>query len=176
VLWLKRLVAGLSPRRLGFSPGQSVWDLWWTKWQWDGFISKFFGFPLSMPFHRRSPYSYIIWGGWTICPLVAAVQRRSLIPSKSTIYVSLTDEWHWMTDRFRCLFDLRNSAGIHIFRISQSSRQRWVSLLLQSDNSLFISDLSHCLCLFLNYDVSETSSVSIFKQGGTQSEVSVKQS
>jgi hypothetical protein len=38
--------------------GQSVWDLWWTKWHWDRFFSEFFGFPLSVSFHRRSPNSY----------------------------------------------------------------------------------------------------------------------
>jgi hypothetical protein len=31
VSWLKRLVAGLSPRRAGFDPGQYMWDLWWRK-------------------------------------------------------------------------------------------------------------------------------------------------
>jgi hypothetical protein len=25
-------------------PSQSMWNLWWTKWHWDRFSSKFFGF------------------------------------------------------------------------------------------------------------------------------------
>jgi len=30
----RQLVAGLSPRRDAVSiPRQSIWDLWWTKWQ-----------------------------------------------------------------------------------------------------------------------------------------------
>jgi hypothetical protein len=33
-------------------------------------------FSLSIPLHRCSPYLYITWG-WTIWPLVAAVQRAS---------------------------------------------------------------------------------------------------
>jgi hypothetical protein len=37
----------------GSSPGYSVWDLWWIKWHWD----RYFGFPLSISFHRVSPYS-----------------------------------------------------------------------------------------------------------------------
>jgi len=45
----------------GSSPGQSVWDLWWTKWHWDRFCSEFFGFLLSASFYRGSPYSYAIW-------------------------------------------------------------------------------------------------------------------
>jgi hypothetical protein len=28
VPWLRRLVAGLSPRRPGFAPGSIQWDLW----------------------------------------------------------------------------------------------------------------------------------------------------
>jgi hypothetical protein len=44
VPWLRRLVAGLSTRRFGFSPRSIQWDLWWTKWLWDWFISKFFRF------------------------------------------------------------------------------------------------------------------------------------
>jgi hypothetical protein len=54
-----------------------MWDLWWTKWHWDKFLSNFFGFPLSISFHRCSP-KLISSGGWTICPVVAAVQRSRL--------------------------------------------------------------------------------------------------
>jgi hypothetical protein len=36
-----------------------MWDLWWTEWQWDRFVSEFFGFPLQVSFHRDSSYSYI---------------------------------------------------------------------------------------------------------------------
>jgi hypothetical protein len=53
------------------------------------------GFTLSMSFHRRSPYSYINWG-WTIGPLVAAVQRHGFTPTwtrtmnlYSTSYITL---------------------------------------------------------------------------------------
>jgi hypothetical protein len=37
-----------------------MWDVWWTKWQWDRFFSEFFDFTLPILLHRRSPYSYII--------------------------------------------------------------------------------------------------------------------
>jgi hypothetical protein len=53
-----------------------MWSLWWTKWLWDRF-SEFFSFPLSISFHRGSPYSYIAWG-CAIGSLVAAVRRHSL--------------------------------------------------------------------------------------------------
>jgi hypothetical protein len=36
------------------SRGQSMWDLWWTKWHWDRFFPKYFGFSLSISFHRCS--------------------------------------------------------------------------------------------------------------------------
>ena len=29
-----------------------MWDLWWTKWQRDRFFSQYFGFSLSVTFHR----------------------------------------------------------------------------------------------------------------------------
>jgi hypothetical protein len=29
-------------------------DLWWTEWHWDRFFPEFFGFPLSISFHRCS--------------------------------------------------------------------------------------------------------------------------
>jgi hypothetical protein len=32
----------------------SMWDLWWTKWHWDRFFPEYFGFPLSISFHRCS--------------------------------------------------------------------------------------------------------------------------
>jgi hypothetical protein len=62
----------LSPRSCGLSsashrggPGSRLvrltWDLLWKKWHWDTFFSEFFDFPLSVSFHRGSPYLYIIW-------------------------------------------------------------------------------------------------------------------
>jgi hypothetical protein len=39
-------------------PDQSMWDLWWTVWHWDRFFYEFFGFLLSVLFHRGPPYSY----------------------------------------------------------------------------------------------------------------------
>ena len=48
VPWLRRSVAGLSPRSSGSIPGQSMWDLWLTKLHCDRFFSQFFGFPLSV--------------------------------------------------------------------------------------------------------------------------------
>jgi hypothetical protein len=33
---------------------QSMWDLWWTKWHCDRFFPEYFGFPLSISFHRCS--------------------------------------------------------------------------------------------------------------------------
>jgi hypothetical protein len=27
-----------------------MWDLWWTKWHWDRFFPKYFGFLLSIHF------------------------------------------------------------------------------------------------------------------------------
>jgi hypothetical protein len=31
-----------------------MWDLWWRKWHWDRFFPEYFGFPLSVSFHRCS--------------------------------------------------------------------------------------------------------------------------
>ena len=38
----------------GSIPGRSMSDLWWKKWHWDKFIPEYFGFPLSISFHRCS--------------------------------------------------------------------------------------------------------------------------
>jgi hypothetical protein len=39
-------------------PGQSVWDLWWTKWYWNRFYSEYFAFPLSVSFRQHSVLTY----------------------------------------------------------------------------------------------------------------------
>jgi hypothetical protein len=31
-----------------------MWDLWYSKWHWDRFLSEYFGFPMSISFHRCS--------------------------------------------------------------------------------------------------------------------------
>ena len=46
-------LSGLSPRRPRFDANQSTWDLWLTKCYWDKFFSAYFGFPLSVSFHRK---------------------------------------------------------------------------------------------------------------------------
>jgi len=36
-------------RGLGLIPGQSIWDLWWTKCDWDRFNTEYFCFiPLAV--------------------------------------------------------------------------------------------------------------------------------
>jgi hypothetical protein len=43
----------------GPRPGQSMWDLWWTKWHWDRFFLRVLRCsPVNISFHRRSPNSY----------------------------------------------------------------------------------------------------------------------
>jgi hypothetical protein len=31
-----------------------MWDLWWTKWQWDRSFSQYFSYPPSLSFHQSS--------------------------------------------------------------------------------------------------------------------------
>jgi hypothetical protein len=45
----------------GSRPGQSMWDLWWTKWHSDRFLSEFFGFPLSIYHSTVVLQTHIIW-------------------------------------------------------------------------------------------------------------------
>jgi len=50
--WLRQLVISLSPQVLRSIWGQSMWDLWWTKWKWDRFSSEYFHFPFSLLFDQ----------------------------------------------------------------------------------------------------------------------------
>jgi hypothetical protein len=54
VLLHRRLVTGPLLWKPGSSPGQSMWGLWWKKWQWDRIFLPKFGFPLSVSFHKCS--------------------------------------------------------------------------------------------------------------------------
>jgi hypothetical protein len=39
-----------------------MWDLWWTTWHQDRFLSEYFGFPLSISLHQCSTLIFIhIW-------------------------------------------------------------------------------------------------------------------
>ena len=33
-------------------PGQSIWDLWWTEWRRDRFLSEYVRFPQSQSFYK----------------------------------------------------------------------------------------------------------------------------
>lgn len=46
-------------------PGQSMWNLWQTKWHWVRFFSEPFIFPLSVSFHCCSIFLHTVWG-WTL--------------------------------------------------------------------------------------------------------------
>jgi hypothetical protein len=81
VPWLRRLVAVLSPRWPGFAPGLIHVGFVVDKVALGQDFLLILRFPVPVTFHRRSPTRFI-WG-WTVCPLVAVVQRRSLTPSKS---------------------------------------------------------------------------------------------
>jgi hypothetical protein len=49
---------------LGSSPGQVMWDLWWTKWGWAGFLWVL-RFPLQMLIPPTTPHpSSSIIRGW----------------------------------------------------------------------------------------------------------------
>jgi hypothetical protein len=45
---------GKKPGQAKKIPGRSMWNLWWTKWHCDRSFSEYFGFPLSISFHRYS--------------------------------------------------------------------------------------------------------------------------
>jgi hypothetical protein len=67
----------------GLRPGQSMWDLWWTKWHWDRFFSKSFGFLLSISFLRCSIFIHMSPGVWTKCPLGAKFRRDTVPPYRN---------------------------------------------------------------------------------------------
>jgi hypothetical protein len=69
---LRQLVTATQHRGPHSRLGQSMWDLWGTKWNWDRFFSEFFVFPQSVSFHNHFPYSYMN-------------NRQSLTPSTWTI-------------------------------------------------------------------------------------------
>jgi hypothetical protein len=46
----------------GLIPGQSTWDLWWMKRNWDRFFSQNFGFPLPVSFDQ---YCLLIYSSIT---------------------------------------------------------------------------------------------------------------
>jgi len=56
VLWLRQLVAGLSPRRPGFSLRLVHVGLVGTQWHWNRFFSKNFSFSLSVSFQHCSTF------------------------------------------------------------------------------------------------------------------------
>jgi len=41
------LIVGLAPQSAYSFP-----HLWWKKWQWGGFLTEYFGCPLSLSFHQ----------------------------------------------------------------------------------------------------------------------------
>jgi hypothetical protein len=61
VLWLRRLVTGLSPCRTSFAPGSVHMRFVVDKVALEQVFLRVIRFPLSLSFHLGSPYSYTIW-------------------------------------------------------------------------------------------------------------------
>jgi hypothetical protein len=63
VRWPCHASDGYSPACHGRSPhltpAQNMWDLRWTKWQSDRFLTQYFGFPLSVILHQCSTLIFI---------------------------------------------------------------------------------------------------------------------
>jgi hypothetical protein len=101
-----------------------MWDLWWTKWNWDRFISEFFCFPLSISFHRGSPYSYLIWG-WTTGLLKAAVQRYNLTPLIRTTASSQSSDTDVDISYYSLPLWLPSSSSLSIVSLSSLMSSSW---------------------------------------------------
>jgi hypothetical protein len=84
-LRLRRLIANISRRHPEFAPG-SICGIYGEKsGSGKGFYLNSLGFPWQ--YHSTVVlHTHISSRGWTMCHLVTAVQRRSLTPSKSTMY------------------------------------------------------------------------------------------
>jgi hypothetical protein len=83
VPWLRQFVSGLSMRRPGFAPRSVHVGCVVDKVALVRFISEFFGFPCQYN-STVALRTHVSSGGWTIDPLVTAVQRHSLTPSTWT--------------------------------------------------------------------------------------------
>jgi hypothetical protein len=80
VPWLRRLLSCLLQRRLGFAPWSVCVGFVADKVALGKVFLRVFRFTLSIFFVRCSPSHVSCRGGWTKCPLEAAVQRRILTP------------------------------------------------------------------------------------------------
>jgi hypothetical protein len=66
----------------GSRPGQSMWDLWWTKWQWNRLLSESL-FSLAVSFHRCPIFIRVSSGGWAMGPPVAQFHRDIVSPHRN---------------------------------------------------------------------------------------------
>jgi hypothetical protein len=92
------------------SRGQSMWDLWRTKWHWDRFFPEYVGFPLSISFHRHSITRKNEKKNWSpfslFFLLICATFRykdfiliKTLLVSQSRCQLELVcASWQWVSD------------------------------------------------------------------------------
>jgi hypothetical protein len=102
LIWPCHSSGGQSPAShcggKGSRPEQSMWDLWWKKWQYDRVFSKSFCFTLSVSFHRCSVFTNVLYGGWIMGPLAAAVPQRqshAIATIKNVIFIKITKHLFW---------------------------------------------------------------------------------
>jgi hypothetical protein len=70
---------------LGSSPGQVVWDLWWTKWHWGRFYPSTSVSPASSSFYQQLHIHHLSFGAGTIGQILADVPSGlSFTPPQET--------------------------------------------------------------------------------------------
>jgi len=93
-------------RNLGLKPGQSMCNLWWTKWPWNGLFSEYFGFPLSLSIHHSTHLFISYWHYIILAKKSTAKKKKNTLitctPHLVNISVHNTVEEHatYLTQQF----------------------------------------------------------------------------
>jgi hypothetical protein len=73
----RQLIIIFSSRKPGFNPGQSVWDLRWTKWHLGTIFSEHFPLPIIIP---NVPFCHLSFRASTIGSFASVVTREMPSP------------------------------------------------------------------------------------------------
>jgi hypothetical protein len=121
VPWLTSLVAGLSLRRTGFVPRSIHVGFMVDKVAWDRYFSEFFGFPVNISFHHRSPKSYHLRSAQY------ASINAGIHPSIITVTGIHASVEGWTSEKEELYDDLQGVYG----RSSNMSILYWPEILMQ---------------------------------------------
>jgi hypothetical protein len=132
-----------------------MWDLWWTKWHWDRFFPEYFGFPLSISFHRCSikmeKQKKTSSSASEVCTInlqgCGASVASAAGPFSKIIIIVNSKHWHVTNNKSPCIIYVYRFAVTKLCNACKSDMWRCAAFLRNVEDELQPASIESSNCM-----------------------------